>query len=101
MGGNLLHINQSEIVLCPCLCILARSQMSVLAQETTAAIVLFAGKLHALACLSLAWKETVSRVKRTVTDSFLYKELRVLPFNDGRTDRLIRANHRSQRNDLF
>ena len=54
---------------------MARSQMSVLAQETTAAIVLFAGKLHVLACLSLVWKEAVSRVKRTVIDSFLASDL--------------------------
>ena len=50
---------------------MARSLMSVLAQETTAVIVLFAGKLHVLASLSLAWNETVSRLKRTVIDSFL------------------------------
>ena len=54
---------------------MARSLMSVLAQETTAVIVLFAGKLHVLASLSLAWNETVSRLKRTVIDSFLASDL--------------------------
>ena len=54
---------------------MARSDVSNLAQETTAAIVLFFGKLHTLACLSLAWKGTVCRVKRTVIDSFLASDL--------------------------
>ena len=57
------------------LCIMARRDVSILAQETTAAIVLFSGKLHALACLSLAWKGTVCRVKKIVADSFLASDL--------------------------
>ena len=50
---------------------MARSDVSVLTQEATAAIVLLAGKLHVLACLSLAWKDIVCRLKRTLIESFL------------------------------
>ena len=84
-----------------CLCIMARSDVSFLAQETTTAIVLFAGKLHVLACLSLAWKDTVSRVKRTVIDSFLASDLDLsfVPTQrslDNMNTRLARLGHHEQ-----
>ena len=54
---------------------MARHDVSILPQETTAAIVLFSSNMHALACLSLAWKIAVRRTKRLVANSFLASDL--------------------------
>ena len=49
---------------------MARNDVSVLTQETSTAIVLLAGNLHVLACLSLSWKDIVCRLKGTLIESF-------------------------------
>ena len=49
---------------------MARNDVPVLTQETTAAIGLFAGNLHVLACLSMSWKDMVCRLKGNLIERF-------------------------------